>query len=674
MFSNDQLSQLKQLKKDIRDNRDINQGIVRGTSGRYGFVTLEDGRDAFLNPEQMDRVFPGDKVEVEVKTIEQNGKEQYEATLEKLIESPVSYLSGRYQVRGKGHFIATDLPNFSRWIFIPPKDRARCEDGHYATAKITRHPFKDGRAQAKILKNIGDNSTENIERLYTTHKYQLDKPAAKAATAQAQALLEKTITAEQYPDHQNLVDLPFVTIDSVSTRDMDDALTVEKTESGWRLHVAIADPGTDIELDSALDKHAYGKGHTVYFPGKPLPMLPESLSIERYSLKPGETRLSLVFQCDVSQQGEITQFSFVPALVQSHAKLSYSQVAALIEGRDFDTPEQLTDATPFKDQLLQLQECAQALNLYRKEHYIVTENKPDFVLFLNEKGKLGSIEKIERNCAHTLVEEAMLATNRCAGEFLAKQNTGLFIHHRGYREERRLDIEALLSEKTATTIENTDSLNSFVSTTKMLQNNPEWNPLLSVQQRFLEASQLSIEPAAHFGLGFPYYATVTSPIRRYQDLYNQRLIHRLLKAEATTQLGSEQLVSLQSTVSDSRDAVRFMEQWLISDYMREQVGQTFTGAISLLTNQGVGVRLIDTGVEGFILARRADKKNPDKPSDKISFNNQRMELQWNNQEITLDQTVSVKLTGIDESRKKLEFEWVTVPGETAPETEEQAPS
>ena len=666
MFSSDQLSQLSQLKQDIRSNRDIQQGIVRGTSGRYGFVTLDDGRDAFLNPEQMERVFPGDKVEVEVKTIEQNGKEQYEASLEKLIESPASYLSGRYRVRGKGHFIATDLPHFSRWIFIPPKDRAKCEDGHYASAKITRHPFKDGKAQAKILKNIGSADTDYIERLYTTEKYQLNKPTPKPVQEQAQTLLEKVITPEHYPDHQDLSHLPFVTIDSAATRDMDDALTIEATETGWRLHVAIADPGADVERKSALDQYALERGQTVYFPGKPLPMLPESLSIERYSLKPNEKRLGLVFQCDINTAGEISDASFIPAIVCSHAKLSYAQVAALIEGQEFDTPDHLSDATPFKEQLLALHSCALALHQYREQHCIVTENKADFALFLNEKGKLSSIEKIERNCAHIIVEEAMLATNRYAGEFLAQHKTGLFIHHRGYREERRPDIEALLTEKTGSTIENTHELAPFVHTVKALQGNNDWHYLVSVQQRFLEASQFCNTPAPHFGLGFQYYATVTSPIRRYQDLHNQRLIHALLKGQAASTLGDKPLEKLQNTVSDSRDAVRFMEQWLISDYMREHIGKTFTGTVSLLTNQGVGIRLNDTGIEGFIAAKRPDKKNPDITADKISFNNQRMELLWNNQPVMLDQTVSVTLTGIDESRKKLELYWVDMPSQQEP--------
>jgi len=655
MLSTNLLSQLNQLKHDIRESKDINIGTVRGTSGRYGFVSLQDGRDAFLNPDQMERVFPGDNVEIEVTTIEKNGKEQYEAKLVKLITSPLAVISGRYRVRGKGHFIATDSNDFSRWIFIPPKDRAKCEEGQYATARVTRHPFKDGRAQAKITQNIGNDSTDNIERLYTMGKYQLSTHFPKDAYEQAKALQEQAPTTKTKIDREDLSHIPFVTIDSVSTRDMDDAISAQPTENGWLLSVAIANPGADIAFNSPLDKAAQQRAQTIYFPGKPLAMLPEGLSIEQYSLKSELIRTSLVFQCEISSDGRIDDFRFIPALIKSHAKLSYTQVAAIIEEREYEAPEQLSNASAFIEQLKDAYACTQALHRYREEHHIVIENKPDFALYLNEKGKLDKIDKIERNCAHTIVEEAMLATNRCAGDFLASHGVGLYTHHRGYREERRADIEALLSEKTASEIKDTNELKDFIKTIKALQNEEEYQPLLSIQQRFLEAE-------SHFGLGFQHYATVTSPIRRYQDLFNQRIIHLLLTGEKPEPLTDSQLEQLQSTINSNRNASRFMEQWLIADFIKPQIGNTFEGTISLLTNQGVGVRLKDTGIEGFIPAKRINKKNPEK-ADKISFNNQRMELSWNGTAIHLDQPVSITLTHVDNAKKKLEFRWVEKPSD-----------
>ena len=408
-------------------------------------------------------------------------------------------------------------------------------------------------------------------------------------------------------------------------------------------------------MNSTLDKAARKRTQTTYFADKPLTMLPEELSIERFSLKVGEERKSLVFQCEIDSDGKISHFSFVPAIVKSHAKLSYVQVAALLNDQEYKANPTLSDPAEYKATLEQLQACAKALHSYRQAHHIVIENRPDFALYLNNKGKLENIEKIERNCAHSIVEEAMLVTNRCAGDFLAQHNTGLFVHHRGYREERRQDIETLLSEKTQTEINKTEELDSYIKTIKTLQQHDDAKTLLSIQQRFLEASQLSTEAKPHFGLGFAHYATVTSPIRRYQDLHNQRAIYQILAKQAPASLNAQQLQQMQDNIKESRNASMFMEKWLICDYMNNKVGESFNGTVSLLTNQGVGVRLDDSGIEGFVAAKRADKKKPDAPFDKISFNNQRMELSWNEAPIQLDQPIKVTLVRCDNEKKKLEF-------------------
>jgi VacB/RNase II family 3'-5' exoribonuclease len=425
------------------------------------------------------------------------------------------------------------------------------------------------------------------------------------------------------------------------------------------LSIAIAAPGMDIEHNSPLDKIAKQRGQTTYFADKPLTMLPETLSLERYSLQCDQDRASLVFQCEINAEGQVSAFAFIPAIIRSHAKLSYTQVAATLENREYTAPSALSDISPFVEQLQSLQSCTDALRAYRKEHHIITDHNNDFALYLNDKGKLESIEKIERSAAHLIVEEAMLLANRSAGSFLAQHRTGLFVNHGGYREERRQDIETLLSEKTNTSIANTDQLAHYISTINALQSNADFSPLLSIQRRFLEPSKLSTAALPHFGLGFTHYATITSPIRRYQDLYNQRTILQILANEATSALSEQSVSQLSQSIKTNRDASQHMEKWLICDFMNDKIGQAFTGSISLLTNQGVGVRLDDTGIEGFIPAARPNKKDKEKTGDKISFNNQRMELTWNEKEIQLDQAVNITLTSIDHEKKKLEFSFTS---------------
>jgi len=656
MLTNDSLSQLSQLKESIRASKDLATGSVRATSGRFGFVVLDDGREAFLNPEQMERVFHDDRVEINVIT---NDKGQLEAEFEKFIASSVKHLSGRYCIRGKGHFIITDLPNVNRWIFIPPRDRAGSQSGDYVTAKLTRHPYKDGKAQAKITYKVGNDDTPNIERGYTLARHQIEDTWPEAVLAHANTLNQ--IPLESAPDlvtqRKDLQQQPFITIDSASTRDMDDALWVEATDNGWTLHVAIADPSSEIEPHSALDKEARKRINTVYFPGNTRPMLPEALSNNRFSLVADSPRRALVCALSVAADGEVTHTEFIPALIRSHGKLSYQQASAALEGRAFEADEGLSPIEPHQSLLEALHACTTALNKYRVAHYLVAQNRPDFHLHLSEQGKLESIEKVERTLAHTIVEEAMLASNINAGHFLAHHNAGLHNCHNGFRDERRDDIEKLLQEKLGETVVATTTLEDYRQLITRLQADEQHQALISTCQRFLQPSQVNTQAGAHFGLGVEHYATITSPIRRYQDLFNHRTIYALLEQQSLPVFNEQQLVKLQETIANNRKANRYMEQWLISDYMQQHIGKTFTGIVALLTNQGVGVRLKETGIEGFVLAKKPGKKAPANSGDKISFNNQRMELSWNEQPILLDQEVEVVLVSIDREKKRLTFAW-----------------
>ncbi|MBX2809519.1 MAG: VacB/RNase II family 3'-5' exoribonuclease [Cellvibrionaceae bacterium] len=655
MLSSDTLSQLTALKQEIRASKDIAPGVVRGTAGRYGFVRLDDNRDVYLSPAQMEQVLPGDRVDV---AVTQNQKEQLEGTLEALLESPIKQITGRYCIKGKGHFVIYENQLYTRWIFVPPKARAHAQDQQYVTATITQHPFKHaGKAQAKITHKLSDTPNANDIRHLSIAQHQLLDNFSKEVMAQTQTLQK---TERHVAARRDLRALDFITIDAASTRDMDDAITVTPTAEGWQLWVAIADPSAEIAANSPLDRTAARRMQSLYFPGKVLPMLPEALSTDRYSLLAKETRLALACKLTISREGAISDYEFIPALIQSAAKLSYQQASELIAQGSCEDHDEDNLLNHQATQLQELHHCTQALHQHRQRAQLVLSSRPDFYLKLNPQGKVESVEKAERTQAHIIVEEAMIATNQSAGDFLARHHTGLFSVHPGYKEERRTDIEQLLKEALGEThVGDTRVLNTYIDIIKQLQNDQRHQALLYKQQRFHDNSQLSLTPAPHFGLGTQHYATITSPIRRYQDLYNQRLIHQVLQDSKDTSvaLQAENIRTMQATLSNNRQAVRYMHQWLIADYMADKVGQTFSAYIALLTTQGVGIRLVDTGIEGFVARRKADKKNPDAAQDKISFNHQRLELRWNTTELALEQTVEVTLSAIDPTTKKLAFRW-----------------
>lgn len=651
MFNNDALGQLAQLKQDIRSTKEFSQGEVRGTSKRFGFVVLDDGRDAFLNPDEMQRVFPGDRVEVSLET---NDKDQLEASLEKLIDSPfmTETFVGKYLVRGKGHFVEPDLRQLSRWIFLPPKNRKDAAHDDYITAKITRHPFNaEGKASAEVIQRIGCDSDIAIEAKYITEKFKLPFQFSDAAKTQAQEIAQAPVS-EATESRFDLTELDFVTIDSASTQDMDDALFAEKTDAGWKLFVAIADPSDGIALESPLGAAAQERVNTVYLPGNPITMLPSELSNNTYSLVESQVRPALICTLMINEDGQIIDSAFSLATIRSKAKLSYQQVAAWLDGEssDVESPDDensdaITEAQG--NTLRTLSEMSYARTRYRQDHALVMEDRPDYHLVLNDKRKIDRIEKHERNAANAIVEEAMLATNSAAGEFFAQHpGYGIFSAHAGFKAERVDEAKSLLKDdKPELASIDIESLEGYINLIGTLQKNNANCTILAALKRMLQPGRLTTEPEPHLGLGLKHYANVTSPIRRFNDLYNHHAIKAIITGQAFAKLTEADMPELQARVISARQSSRQMEQWLYVQYMKPFEGQEFKATITMVNSAGLGVRLEDNGAEGFIYLA-GDRNN------RPQFDARRLKLTHNDQNFALDQSLQVKVDSVDlEARK-----------------------
>ncbi len=653
-------NELSQIKEAIRSNTDYMEGTVRSTSGRFGFAILDDGREAFINPDQMSRVFHGDRIEVIVTL---NEREQHEAQLNKLLHSSLKEVVGRYMVKGKGHFIVCEGELNPIWLFVPPKARKGAQDGDFVCGVVTQHPFKTGKSQAKVTDILGNPQTPFIERAYTLAKFQLSEQYPEKVIAQVNELISKSDYPNTDHDHSHL---PFVTIDSQATRDMDDALCIEALDDGWLLSIAIANPSSEIALGSPLDRYMTEQAHTLYFLGKNLPMMPDSLSTERYSLMPQQKRPALVCQLRISAEGAITEPTFFISQICSQAKLSYQQVSALLNGEAFEAANILDDAQPFLEPLQQLQACTQAMNRYRHEHSIVLDNREDFCFHTNSKGQIERIEPSEKTIAHTMVEEAMLAINHCAGILLSEHNAGIHNTHDGFKAERRADIEALLKEKLNIEFTDTSLLNDYRHIMQHLIQNDN-QAMLSICQRFLQPGELSDEPKPHFGLGIEHYAMVSSPIRRYQDFYNHHMLIKILSQQELANKANTKLDTIKSALLKNKEAIRFLENRLICIFLSQRIGEHFKAKITMLSNQGIGIRLLDSGIEGFVQAKKPNKKKTEQAHDKLSFNNQRMELKWNECDVLLDTEIDVILTEIDHSMNRLAFQWPNAPAPIKPD-------
>ncbi|WP_269618562.1 VacB/RNase II family 3'-5' exoribonuclease [Zhongshania sp. BJYM1] len=626
MLDKNALQQLSQLKTKIIETKDQGEGEVRGSQRRFGFVRLDDGRDVFLAPDDMQRVFPGDRVKITVHT---DDKGKFKAELEKLLESPLDCFTGRYVVRGQGHFIEPDLPRFNKLLFIPPSQRKKCSEGDFLYCQVAQHPFKDGKSQVKVLENIGSPENAGIEGKYTQRKFKLPRDWPKDCS------IGEDIRAEARLD---LRDIPFVTIDSAETRDIDDALWAQANDNGWELHVAVADPGAFITAGSPLDYAARQRANTVYLPGFTQTMLPNPISQGSCSLIANEDRTAIVCSVQVSHDGEISDIQFSEALVRSRAKLSYSDVHAHLHG-DMDLDQAC---------LSELYAASLALKKYRREHYIIMPEQADFYFQLNEQRKIESITKIERNDAHRLVEECMLAANRSAALWLA-DSPALYVCHAGLREDRYENVKAVLNKEIPSLTDcDLSTLTGYKALIKASENSESTLPLRSIFARMLQPGDLSLEPKPHFGLGLERYTTFTSPLRKYSDLLVQRCIRAKLNNEVPTLPNDDELAVLQETIRNGRQASKQMEQWLQYQYLARNTSDTvYDARIAHVNGGGFTVELIDTGISGFVEARAIPEK--------LSFDADTLRLYNDKQSFQLDQLVKVKTSELDDFQRKLMF-------------------
>jgi exoribonuclease II len=646
MFDKHTLAQLSELKTAILASKEYGQGTVVGSNGRFGFVKLDDGRDAFLNPDKMQRLLPGDKVKV---LLTRNDKDQLEATVEALEEAAFKRFVGEYKTKGNNHFVVPDIKNFSRWIFLPPPLRGKAKDGERVLCELVRHPYDDdGKAAAKVVANLGSPSDPYFEHKLIVAQYGLFRYWPKEAVEQAQQCRQaaQQMAAQAGMVREDLTQIPFVTIDSYSTRDMDDAVFAEPCASGFRVLIAIADPASFIPPGSPIAKGARDFAQTVYLPGEVLPMLPDHLATEAFSLVENAIRPALVCEAFVAADGAIERYRFCLASIRSRLKCNYPAVADLLtQGTRF------TDDSQILDSLLCLQQLAEKRLAYREANNLVHEDQPDYDLHLDAKGKIDSIIRRERSLSHKLIEEAMLIINLCAGETLAAAEAGLHTVHPGVRPDRLGEVRALLKEELdADTFERLNTTlgtpDGFKQLFRELRGHAKAH-LLSPIKRMCGTSGLSTEAGAHCNQGYAHYATVSSPLRRYADLSNHWTLAQLIAGRKAQSANAKSVERLNESLDNGRQAQRELEQWLKCHFASQLVGQRASGMIRVVTPQGFGVKLDATGIEGFVQIPKNLAKQ---------FDAKRLTLKLGDTTYALDTPIEVVIEGVQLDKKRIRFE------------------
>ncbi|MGR6874770.1 VacB/RNase II family 3'-5' exoribonuclease [Pseudomonas sp. HK3] len=642
MLNSDSLAQLKALKSDIQTQQEtkLKQGTVRGSQGRFGFVVTDEGESFFLAPDEMAKVFPGDVIQFTETT---DDKDKVQAVPEKLISTEFKHCTGRFQKRGKAQFVQPDSHGNTHWLYIPPDACEGIADNEWVKCEVTRHPFNSGKPQGKVIEKIGQLSDSGFERQYAIEKFKLSHEWPETTFSELALLAEESIDA-MAAGREDLTHIPYVTIDSEHTRDMDDALFAQANNNGWLLSVAIADPSSWFGMNTNLDQEAARRCNSLYFPGRSLPMLPQELSNGLCSLLENKNRLALVCDIQLDKQGAVTSFEFKEALVRSQGKLSYLQVTQFIDG------DQSVVAPSLSEHLTQLHQATTALNQYRQEHNLIMEDRPDYYLTVGDNGKLQTIYKADRNSAQKLVEEAMLVANICCARHLQTLNTGIFIHHPGFRTERIGDIKTIIEQHGIAFEGDFTTAEGYKAFIKAVEAKAPELPIKSILSRFLTRSEFKQEAGPHTGMGFDSYTTFTSPIRKYNDLLIHRVIKSHLNKQKAPEINDAMIERLQQGLISGRQAVSLAENWLKLQFLENLPQKEFAGKIVQTNIGGCTVQLVDFGIDGFVDLRKSKKR----------LNFDKVYLRHSNDDTSyqLDQEVTVTIKNLDLQGRKLDLSFV----------------
>ncbi|WP_373818404.1 exoribonuclease II [Glaesserella sp.] len=604
MFQNNPL--LAQLKQQIEASKEYVEGVVKASDKSYGFLESEKNT-YFIPPPEMKKVMHGDTVKAVVKRDGDKEQVEIDSLLEPMLERFIAQV--RFNKDGKLQ-LAVDHPSINN--FIPANTQKKVtetlENGDWVVAQLKTHPLRDDRFFFAQVTQFICKADDHFAPWWVTLARH-EQPREPVANEKSYELYDQI-------EREDLTHLYFITIDSASTKDMDDALYVEPinengTQTGWRLVVAIADPTAYIPENSAIEKAARQRCFTNYLPGFNIPMLPRELSDDLCSLVPNEKRPALVGYIDTDLQGNVIgETRFVSAWVESKDRLVYNEVSDYLEKVENHWKP---DCAETEQQINRLHQFTLARIDWRSKNALLFKDRADYSFELEENGKVKAIHIEYRRIANQMIEESMIIANICAAQFLDKHaHTGVFNTHAGF-DSKNLEPARKFLLDTLSTDENREALSERYSPERLsslegycemrhdIEQFPE-NFLEMRLRRYLTFAEFKATSAPHLGLGISHYATWTSPIRKYGDMVNHRLIKQVLANQTANPVEESILARLQEARKQNRMVERDIADWLYARYLAPMVEQNveFDGEIHDVSRSGLRVKVMENGASIFV--------------------------------------------------------------------------
>jgi ribonuclease R len=561
----------------------------------FGFavpLNAADGSDFVLYTRQMRGLMNGDIVTVRPAGNDRRGRR--EGQVLDVIERANRDVVGRLTIE---HGVAMLVPEDKRLgasIVLQPKSLGKAKAGQVLVARIESYPNATQAAVARVTEILGDYADSGMEIEIAVRKHHLPYQFSRECLAQA-ATIPDHVKAAERKNRVDLRELPLITIDGETARDFDDAVYAEKVGRNYRLVVAIADVSHYVHPDDAIDQDAQKRATSVYFPRRVIPMLPENLSNGICSLNPNVERLCLVCDMVITYAGNIKSYEFYPAVMRSHARLTYTQAWDCISNDQFDDP--------IKTHVMSLYRLYQILLKRRLQRGAVEFESIETQMLFNPQGKIERIVPVERNEAHRLIEECMLAANVCAAEFLKyHKHPALYRNHAGPTSERLSTLrEQLALLGLQLNGGDNPTPKDYAELSEKIKNRPDHNVIGVMLLRSMQQAVYEPQNIGHFGLAYPAYTHFTSPIRRYPDLTVHRAIkailqHKQYQPQSWADLGVHCSLAERKADNASRD----VENWLKTYYMQDKIGEVFSGTISGMANFGLFVTLDNVYIDGMI--------------------------------------------------------------------------
>lgn len=624
------------------------KGRIQGHADGFGFLVPDDGSpDLFLSAKEMHKALHGDRVMVREIGVDRRGRR--EGTIVEVLERAVTQLVGRLHADHGILFVEAENRRISQDILIPTEESMSAGAGQVVMVEIIQQPSKHAQPIGRIVEILGEYTAPGMEIEIALRKHDLPHLFPPDVEKLSARFPEKVLT-EELAEREDIRHLPLVTIDGETARDFDDAVYCERDGKGYKLYVAIADVSHYVRPHDALDREALNRGNSVYFPRRVIPMLPEVLSNGLCSLNPQVERLCMVCEMHLDAGGDFRDYRFYPAVMYSHARLTYTKVAEMLDNPKGEDAKQYQELLPHIQLLYKL---FKVLLKARKKRGAIDFETIETQMIFNAQGKIERILPIKRNDAHRLIEECMLAANVCASDFLQKhKQSTVYRVHEGPTPEKLVALRDFLKEfGVQLSGGDAPSAKDYASTLTRIKDRPDAQLLQTVMLRSLRQAVYSPDNVGHFGLAYESYTHFTSPIRRYPDLLVHRAIKAVLSGTVYSPGGWHELgIHCSQTERRADDATRDVETWLKCYYMQDRISECFDGVISGVTGFGLFVALDGIYVEGLVHISEL-------PSDYFHFDATKHMLlgERSGKHYRLGDRLRVKLVRVDLESSKIDF-------------------